>query len=79
MQRLIVFGEHIAAGDAAVKEAKEAIARGDMAAAWAAHDKAVAEYTLGNAGKKLVEVAGLSDQIAAAKLGARKQQHNPNR
>ena len=37
-----------------------------MAAAWAAHDKAVAEYTLGNAGKKLVEVADLSVQIAAA-------------
>ena len=67
MQRIIVFGEHIAAGDAAVLEAKEAIARGDMAAAWAAHEKAVTEYTLGNADKKLAEVAVLSDQIAAAR------------
>jgi hypothetical protein len=66
VQRIIVVGEHIAAGDAAVKEAKEAIVRGDMSVAWAAHEKAVAEYTLGNAGKKLVEVADLSVQIAAA-------------
>jgi len=62
----------IAAGDAAVQQAKDAIAKGDMAAAWAAQEKAVAEYTLANAGKKLVEVAGLSDAIAAAELEARK-------
>ena len=64
----------IAAGDAAVKEAKDALAKGDLVAARVAQEKAVAEYTVANAGQKLVEVASLSDQIAAAAEKKRKEE-----
>ena len=45
-----------------------------MVAARVAQEKAVAEYTVANAGKELVEVAGLSDQIAAAAEKKRKEE-----
>jgi hypothetical protein len=64
----------IAAGDAAVKDVKDALAKGDLAAARLAQEKAVAEYTVANAAVKLDEVAGLSDQIAAAAEKKRKEE-----
>ena len=64
----------LAAGDAAVKAARDAIAKLDIAAAWAAQEQAVAALTQAGAEgvKKLTAVSGLSDEIAAAELEVRK-------